>query len=153
MLNYIRRHNSILLWLAMAAVVAGGFHIQGNNNQHTRNLVEQLTDTQTKLVTETIGRQLDSCKTAAEFRTTFPAILSTIASSPPDVVFSQIEGFNALDSSLKAFLSSYAQAYIDAGKSGKSVLERVAANYQREFPVPDCNALLIRLNKKFGRKS
>lgn len=93
-----------------------------------------------------IDSQVSSCKNQADFRTTFEAVLTSIAHPParppgsaPAVDFSKVPGFSKLDPDQQSYLRNLTR-FLSTPTPNTTVAE-ILADYMKRFPIPDCVAL------------
>lgn len=152
-MTFLRRYPVALTAAALILVAATGFfRLEGLANEN-RTLIDRANN-------ETIARQVEACGATREFRRSFPDILRQVADPPESGAsgtdFTKVPGFEDLDPATQSYLVALGMVLSadDDDPDAPSVLERTAANYERDFPPPNCEdlkeELTVRLKAQRG---
>lgn len=138
MIAFVKRYRLALTLVAIVAVIVFAL-------MTTFGVVDRLRE-------EEIDRQVSSCQSSAEFRREFPSILRAVvdaASSGEPVDLTSLPQFEALDQSTKDFVAALSVALASA-PDARPDIDAVLDDYERQFPVPDCEALEAKLRDRLG---
>lgn len=142
--GWVKRHGVVLTATALVfVVVVTGARIAHLGTEN-RRLIDQANQ-------ETITRQVTDCRSAREFRSTFPSILRQLAEpSGTSIDFAAVPGFDRLDPELKVYLTALGAVLAGNGEKPNQRLLDTAARYVEAFPIQNCARLRVDLQARLS---
>lgn len=131
---------AVLVFVATVSVVLNRIGDTASENK----------DTIAALVEERITSRVGECNNAAEFRREFPSTLRDLgeaAVATGGIDLTALPEFEALPVSMKNYLEALSAA-LSAQPGSDSLLDKVADDFERKFPAPDCVALEKKLRRE-----
>lgn len=134
-----RWRTTISIFLAAAIFIA----VTGYSLVRTSNVAEENRRFVSALVDERVTSNVADCHQGNEFRTSFPDTLRHIVElsqdGASDIDLTGFPQFAAVDPNTQAYLAELERRLNQAPEESQvSVVEQAARDYERDFPVLDC---------------